>query len=246
MDYATMQQLLLQGKAATTFNGTWLLPPAAGRLARPSRSTCTSRRRRSSTARRTAHRSWPGPASRCRPRRAANRDSVYAFLEYASQPGGRPGRRRGPAVLLADRRRRTWRSTTRSRGSSCRCSRTPSRPWTGCGSPRSTPRSTARSRRSCKGDTDAAVRRQGDRGRRRGAAFVGSQLLPVTEPLVTGPLLETKLYVPRLRRAPVARRRLQRPARRRSSVQADPRSPLLPASARRRWSGRVGGPRGGH
>ena len=32
-DYATMQQLVLQGKAAMTYNGTWLLAPAAGRHA---------------------------------------------------------------------------------------------------------------------------------------------------------------------------------------------------------------------
>ena len=31
-------------------------------------------------------RSWPGRASRCRPTATASRDSVYAFLDYASRP----------------------------------------------------------------------------------------------------------------------------------------------------------------
>ena len=57
-----------------------------------------------------------------------------------------------------------------------------------------------------KGDTDAGVRRQGDRGRRRWAAFVRSQLLLVS--IGRSPLLETKLHAPRPRQNAVARPRL--------------------------------------
>ena len=84
-DYATMQLLFLQGKAAMTYNGTWLLAPLqAGTPTVPfdlhvaplplvERAT-------------TAHSilAWAGfalPADD-----AMNRDGVYAFLEYASRP----------------------------------------------------------------------------------------------------------------------------------------------------------------
>jgi arabinogalactan oligomer/maltooligosaccharide transport system substrate-binding protein len=85
VDYATMQQLLLQGRAAMTYNGSWLLsqllagsptgdfdlhvapPPGIDAAARP---------------RPSLH--WNGFAL---PAEAADsRDSVYAFLEYASRP----------------------------------------------------------------------------------------------------------------------------------------------------------------
>ncbi len=85
LDYAGMQQLFLQGKAATTFNGSWLLPALqAG-----------SRRCRLRAARRpaAAHRgrypatTHPGldrvrPARRDHPQPRA----IAAFLEYASRP----------------------------------------------------------------------------------------------------------------------------------------------------------------
>jgi ABC-type glycerol-3-phosphate transport system substrate-binding protein len=85
VDYAGMQQLLLQGKAATTFNGSWLLaalqagsatadfelhvapPPLVDGATRP----------RPILA-------WTGfalPAEAAR-----SRDAVFAFLRYASEP----------------------------------------------------------------------------------------------------------------------------------------------------------------
>jgi arabinogalactan oligomer/maltooligosaccharide transport system substrate-binding protein len=84
-DYATMQLLMLQGKAAMTYNGSWLLSPLQGGtptvpfdlhvaplpLVDPSS---------------TAHSlvSWGGFAL---PAKAnPSRDNVYAFLEYASRP----------------------------------------------------------------------------------------------------------------------------------------------------------------
>ena len=66
-DYGAMQQLLLQGKAAMTFNGTWLLPLLLGgspttefdlHVVPPP----SGRRRNQGLGR-----SWRGPVSRCRP-----------------------------------------------------------------------------------------------------------------------------------------------------------------------------------
>ena len=85
MDYATMQLLMLQGKAATTYNGTWLLPALqAGsptgafdlHVAPLPLVDATS----------TAHSllSWAGFAMPAKA--AASRESVHAFLEYASRP----------------------------------------------------------------------------------------------------------------------------------------------------------------
>jgi ABC-type glycerol-3-phosphate transport system substrate-binding protein len=84
-DYATMQQLLLQGKAAMAYNGTWLLtellagaPAAAFDLhVAPLPLVAGASKARSILA-------WGGFAL---PAKAASRDSVYAFLEYASRPG---------------------------------------------------------------------------------------------------------------------------------------------------------------
>jgi raffinose/stachyose/melibiose transport system substrate-binding protein len=85
IDYATMQQLFLQGKAATTYNGSWLLPQLlAGtptgafdlHVAPPPLVDGASRPR--------PILAWTGfalPATA-----APNRDSVYAFLRYASEP----------------------------------------------------------------------------------------------------------------------------------------------------------------
>jgi ABC-type glycerol-3-phosphate transport system substrate-binding protein len=84
-DYATMQQLVLQGKAAMTFNGSWMLsqllagsPAGAFELhvAAPPLVDGASKSR--------PILAWGGfalPAQGAR-----NRDSVHAFLEYASRP----------------------------------------------------------------------------------------------------------------------------------------------------------------
>ncbi len=85
VDFATMQQFLLQGKAASSFNGSWLLPllqqgspngPFDLHVAPPPLVEGASRPR--------PILAWTGvalPAAAAR-----DRDSVYAFLEYASQP----------------------------------------------------------------------------------------------------------------------------------------------------------------
>jgi ABC-type glycerol-3-phosphate transport system substrate-binding protein len=84
-DYATMQQLLLQGRAAMTYNGSWMLPQIeAGsptvlfelRVA-PLPAIDAGSAARSILA--FAGFAIPATA-------AASRDSVYAFLEYASRP----------------------------------------------------------------------------------------------------------------------------------------------------------------
>ncbi len=84
-DYATMQLLFLQGKAAMTYNGTWLL--AALQAGTPTVAfdlhvAPLPLVDRASTARSIL--AWGGfalPATA-----AVSRDSVYAFLEYASRP----------------------------------------------------------------------------------------------------------------------------------------------------------------
>ncbi len=84
-DYATMQLLLLQGKAAMTCNGTWLLKPlqaATPTVAFDLHVAPLPRVDGASTARSIL--AWGGfalPAGA-----AASRDSVDAFLEYASRP----------------------------------------------------------------------------------------------------------------------------------------------------------------
>jgi ABC-type glycerol-3-phosphate transport system substrate-binding protein len=84
-DYATMQQLLLQGKAAMTYNGSWLLPHLLGgspsgafdlHVAPPPVIDKASRGRPILV--------WNGFALPVQP--TGSRDSVYAFLEYASRP----------------------------------------------------------------------------------------------------------------------------------------------------------------
>ena len=84
-DYATMQQLMLQGKAAMTYNGSWLLPELLSgsptvdsdlHVAPPPMVDGAERPR--------PILAWTGigfPAEA-----AASRESVHAFLEYASQP----------------------------------------------------------------------------------------------------------------------------------------------------------------
>ena len=85
VDYATMQQLFLQGKAATTYNGSWLLPqllagsPAGAfdlHVAPPPLIDGASRSR--------PILAWTGFAL---PAQAApNVASIRAFLRYASEP----------------------------------------------------------------------------------------------------------------------------------------------------------------
>lgn len=84
MDYATMQRLFLQGKAATTYNGTWLL--AALQAGTPSGPFDLHVARLPLVDGATKARSiiaWSGFALPAKA--AASRENVYAFLEYASR-----------------------------------------------------------------------------------------------------------------------------------------------------------------
>jgi arabinogalactan oligomer/maltooligosaccharide transport system substrate-binding protein len=84
-DYATMQQLVLQGKVAMTFNGTWLLPQLlAGAATGPFDLHVAPPPLVDGASRPRPILAWAGfaiPASG-----AGNRDVAYAFLEYASRP----------------------------------------------------------------------------------------------------------------------------------------------------------------
>ncbi len=84
-DYGTMQQLLLQGKAAMTYNGTWMLEQIqAGTPTVPFELHVAPLPLVGESS--TAHSSvtWGGFALPAKA--AASRDSVYEFLEYASRP----------------------------------------------------------------------------------------------------------------------------------------------------------------
>ena len=84
-DYATMQQLVLQGKAAMTYNGSWMLPQIqAGTPTVDVELHVASLPLVDASS--TAHSivAWGGFALPAKA--AASRDSVYAFLEYASRP----------------------------------------------------------------------------------------------------------------------------------------------------------------
>ena len=84
-DYPTMQLLFLQGKAAMTYNGTWLLSQlqrAAPTVAFDLHVAPLPLVDGASKARSIL--SWGGLAMPAKA--AASRDSVYAFLEYASRP----------------------------------------------------------------------------------------------------------------------------------------------------------------
>ncbi len=84
-DYPTMQLLFLQGKAAMTYNGTWLLAPLqAGTPTVPFNLHVAPLPLIDETSRARSIISWAGFALPAAP--AASRDSVYAFLEYASRP----------------------------------------------------------------------------------------------------------------------------------------------------------------
>ena len=84
-DYAAMQQLLLQGKAAMTFNGSWLLPQLqAGSPSVPFDLHVAPPPLVDGASRARPILSWGGIAMPAMA--AASRDSVYAFLDDASQP----------------------------------------------------------------------------------------------------------------------------------------------------------------
>ena len=84
-DYLAMQQLLLQGKAATTFQGSWMLAPIrAGTASVPFDLHVAPPPLVDGATRPRPILAWTGfalPATAARPR-----DAVYAFLEYASRP----------------------------------------------------------------------------------------------------------------------------------------------------------------
>jgi ABC-type glycerol-3-phosphate transport system substrate-binding protein len=85
VDYATMQQLLLQGQAAMTYNGSWLLPELrsgspSGQFelhVAPPPMLDGAERPRPILA-------WTGVGLTAEP--GASREDVHAFLEYASRP----------------------------------------------------------------------------------------------------------------------------------------------------------------
>lgn len=84
-DYATMQLLFLQGKAAMTYNGTWLLPTLqAARPTVPFDLHVAALPLVDGASKAHSTLAWAGFAMPAKS--AASRDSVYAFLEYASRP----------------------------------------------------------------------------------------------------------------------------------------------------------------
>jgi len=84
-DYLGMQQVLLQGKAAATFQGSWMLSQIlAGTASRPFDVHVAPPPLVEDTDRPRPILAWAGFAL---PSRAARpRDAAYAFLEYASRP----------------------------------------------------------------------------------------------------------------------------------------------------------------
>ncbi len=84
-DYATMQLLFLQGKAAMTYNGTWLLAPLqAGTPTVPFDLHVAPLPLVDGASTARSILAWAGFAMPAKT--AASRDSVDAFLEYASRP----------------------------------------------------------------------------------------------------------------------------------------------------------------
>jgi ABC-type glycerol-3-phosphate transport system substrate-binding protein len=84
-DYATMQLLILQGKAAMTYNGSWLLAPLkAGSPTVPFDLHVAPLPLVDGTTKAHSIVSYGAFAMPATP--AASRESVYAFLEYASRP----------------------------------------------------------------------------------------------------------------------------------------------------------------
>jgi ABC-type glycerol-3-phosphate transport system substrate-binding protein len=85
MDYATMQRLFLQGRAATTYNGTWLLEALqAGTPSGPFDLHVAPLPLVEGATRARSIIAWAGFALPAKA--SADRDSVYAFLDYASRP----------------------------------------------------------------------------------------------------------------------------------------------------------------
>ena len=178
-DYATMQQLLLQGKAAMTYNGTWLLPQLQAGHADRSRSTCTWRRCPSSTGRPEARLDPCLGRFRAAGQGRGDRDSVYAFLEYASRPDV------DKAVVEG------CQSYSPIAGSNAGIHDPVAREFlpmlddaitslNWLWEPEIDAEIGNQVQALVKGDTDAGFRREGDRGRRRWTAFVRSQLLLVS------------------------------------------------------------------
>jgi ABC-type glycerol-3-phosphate transport system substrate-binding protein len=84
-DYATMQLLMLEGKAATTYNGTWLLAQLqAGTPTVPFDLHAAPLPLIDETSKARSILSYAAVALPAKA--AASRESVYAFLEYASRP----------------------------------------------------------------------------------------------------------------------------------------------------------------
>ena len=84
-DYATMQLLFLQGKAAMTYNGTWLLEPLmAGTPTVPFDLHVAPLPLVEGASKAHSILAWAGFALPAKA--AADRESIYAFLDYASQP----------------------------------------------------------------------------------------------------------------------------------------------------------------
>jgi ABC-type glycerol-3-phosphate transport system substrate-binding protein len=84
-DYASMQLLFLQGKAAMAYNGTWLLGPLqAGTPTVPFDLHVAPLPLVDGASKARSILSWGGVALPAKA--AASRDSVDAFLEYASRP----------------------------------------------------------------------------------------------------------------------------------------------------------------
>jgi arabinogalactan oligomer / maltooligosaccharide transport system substrate-binding protein len=84
-DYATMQLLFLQGKAAMTYNGSWLLTPLqSGTPTVPFDLHVAPLPLVDRTSKAHSILAWGGFAMPAKA--AASRTSVYAFLEYASRP----------------------------------------------------------------------------------------------------------------------------------------------------------------
>ena len=85
LDYAGMQQVVLQGKAAATFQGSWMLPQIqAGTASKPVDLHVAPPPLVEGAERPHPILAWTGfgmPATAARPR-----DAAYAFLEYASRP----------------------------------------------------------------------------------------------------------------------------------------------------------------
>jgi len=84
-DYPTMQQLFLQGRAAMVYNGSWLLPALqAGSPAGAFDLHVAPLPLVAGASKARSILSWGGFALPAKA--AASRESVYAFLEYASRP----------------------------------------------------------------------------------------------------------------------------------------------------------------